>query len=60
MKRYTEDELMTMKEEEVMRLSEDGKMDDDDAQRWYDLQEEMAAAVEAFLKYEYPNIKGDI
>lgn len=50
MKRYTDDELITMKENQIDKLFEAGKMHDDDVQRWYDLQEGVAYEIEFFSK----------
>lgn len=52
MRHYTEDELLTMSEEKANKLFESGKMDDDDLQRWYDLQDEIDAAAYDFIHYE--------
>ena len=52
MRHYTEDELLTMSEEKANKLFESGKMDDDDLQRGYDLQDEMEAAAYDFIHYE--------
>lgn len=51
---YTEDMLLDLKEEEVNRLFEGGKMSDDDVQRWHDLQEEGRYLAEQFVRDELP------
>ena len=52
MKRYTESELLKMSESRMNNLFESGKMDDDDAQRWYDLREEMDYLADEFIRNE--------
>lgn len=52
MKRYTENELLKMSESRMNNLFEAGKMDDDDAQRWYDLREEADYLAEEFTRNE--------
>lgn len=49
---YTEDELLEMTEEKANHLFEIGKMDDDDLERWYELQDEAEYLAENFIKYE--------
>lgn len=53
MKRYTENELLKMSESRMNNLFEAGKMDDDDAQRWYDLKEEADYLAEEFIRNEF-------
>lgn len=52
MKRYTEDELINMSEKKARSLFESGKMDDDDMQRWYDIQEEVSWLAQDFIENE--------
>lgn len=52
MKRYSEEELIEMSEYQRDRLYENGKMDDDDWQRWQDMQGEMSYLAEDFIRNE--------
>ena len=49
---YSEDELIMMTEEKANHLFEIGKMSDDDLERWYELQEEVAYMVDEFTRNE--------
>lgn len=52
MKKYTDEQLLKMSEDKVLRLFETGKMDDDDCQRWYDLKEEAQWEAKWFIEHE--------
>lgn len=52
MKRYTDDELLKMTEKKMNNLFEAGKMDDDDAQRWHDLRDEVDYLADEFIRNE--------
>ena len=49
---YDELDLLEYTEEQINKLFEAGKADDDDVQRWYDLQEEVQYLMQDFIENE--------
>lgn len=52
MKRYTDDELLEMTEDDLDALAYTGRIDDDDWQRWHDLRDDAKALADQFIKNE--------
>lgn len=52
MKRYTDDELLDMTENNLDALAEAGRIDDDDWQRWHDLRDDAKHLADQFIKHE--------
>jgi len=52
MKRYTDDELLDMTENDLDALAEAEHIDDDDWQRWHDLRDDAKYLADQFIKHE--------
>ncbi len=52
MKRYTDDELLDMTENDLDALAEAERIDDDDWQRWHDLRDDAKYLADQFIKHE--------
>lgn len=51
-KRYSDSELLHMTEKKLHTLLNSDRIDDDDFQRWYDLQDEVQQIAESFIRDE--------
>lgn len=50
MKKFTEKELLKMSESKINKLFEEGEVDDDTVQHWYDMQDEVDDIAYSFIK----------